>query len=152
MNLTVMSKDFKRGYSKSTFVEERRGGRGGGGVIEKRTKTNRGSGVLVLFWKKMLRFSKWSFIVIFQFFLLIIMAVWNIKQTIMKDYNVQSCQSWLTIAFASPHKITIMWFMLKIFIYNLLWLAEYQFKGVVKFNLSDLFFWVQFRRPWKRLN
>ena len=93
-----------------------------------------------------------KFIVILQFFLLIIMVVWNIKQTIMKDYNVQSCQSWLTIAFASPHKITIMWFMLKIFIYNLLWLAEYQFKGVVKFNLSDLFFWGQFWRSWKRLN
>ena len=30
--------------------------------------------------------------------------------------------------------------MLKIFFYNFLWLAEYQFKGVVKFNLSDLFF------------
>ena len=57
---------------------------------------------------------------------------------------------WLTIAFASPHKITI---MLKIFIYNpLLWLAEYQCKGVVKFNLSDLFFWGQFRRSRKRLN
>ena len=37
----------------------------------------------------MLRFSKWSFIVILQFFL-IIMAVWNIKQTIMKDCNFQS--------------------------------------------------------------
>ena len=48
---------------------------------------------------------------------------------------------WLTIAFASPHKITMMWVMLKIFIYNLLWLAEYQCKGVVKFNLSDLFYW-----------
>ena len=57
---------------------------------------------------------------------------------------------WLTIAFASPHKITI---MLKIFIYNpLLWLAEYQCKGVVKFNLSDLLIWGQFRRSWKRLN
>ena len=30
--------------------------------------------------------------------------------------------------------------MLKILIYNLLWLAKYQCKGVVKFNLSDLFF------------
>ena len=40
----------------------------------------------------MLRFSKWSFMVILQFFLLIIMTVWNIKQTIMKDYNIQSCQ------------------------------------------------------------
>ena len=47
---------------------------------------------------------------------------------------------WLTIAFASPHKITMMWVMLKIFIYNLLWLADYQCKGVVKFNLMNLFF------------
>ena len=66
------------------FVEE-----GRGGVIEKRTKTNRGMEVLarvyLRFFKKILRFSKSSFIVIFQFFLLIIMAVWNIKQTIMKD-------------------------------------------------------------------
>ena len=43
----------------------------------------------------MLRFSKWSFVVILQFFLLIIMSVQNIKQTITKDYNIQS---WLWIA------------------------------------------------------
>ena len=64
--------------------------------------------VRLLFKKKMLRFSKWSFIVILRFFLLIVMAVWNIKQTIMKDYNIQYCQwmacQWMT--FASPHKIT----------------------------------------------
>ena len=67
---------------------------GRGRVIEKQTKTNRGRwGVLAFaFLKKMLRFSKWSFIVILQFFLLLIMAVWNIKQAIMKDYNIQSCQ------------------------------------------------------------
>ena len=73
-------------------------GTGEGRVIEKRTKTNRGRGsnvcVRSLFLKKMLRFSKWSFIVILKFFLLIIMTVWNIKQTTMKDY-VQSCQ-WMT--------------------------------------------------------
>ena len=28
--------------------------------------------------------------------------------------------------------------MLKIFICNFFWLAEYQYKGVLKFNLSDL--------------
>ena len=39
------------------------------------------------------------------------------------------------------HTRSPMWVILKIVIYNLLWLAEYQFKGVVKFNLSDLFFW-----------
>ena len=50
------------------------------------------------------------------------------------------------------HTRSPMWVMLKIFIYNLLWLAEYQCKGVVKFNLSDLFIWGQFRRSWKRLN
>ena len=51
---------------------------------------------------------------------------------------------WLTIAFSSPHKITIMWVILKIFICNLLGLAEYQCKGVAKFNLSDLFSGVSF--------
>ena len=37
------------------------------------------------------------------------------------------------------HTRSPMWVMLKIFIYNLLRLAEYQLKGVVKFNLSDHF-------------
>ena len=50
------------------------------------------------------------------------------------------------------HTRSPMWVMLKIFIYNILWLAEYQSKGAVNFNLSDLFFWGQFRRSWKRLN
>ena len=49
------------------------------------------------------------------------------------------------------HTLSPVWVMLKIFIYNLLWLAEYQCKGVVKFSLSDLFFWGQFRRSWKRV-
>ena len=80
-----------RSHSKSTFVEERR-------VVGhwKANENEKGEGVLtcmsVCFFKKMLRFSKWSFITILQFFLLIIMAVWNIKQTIMKDYNIQSCK------------------------------------------------------------
>ena len=53
----------------------------GEGVIEKRTKTSKGEGGMVLacvrslFLKQMLTFSKLSFIVILQFFLLIIMAV-----------------------------------------------------------------------------
>ena len=35
------------------------------------------------------------------------MVVWNIKQTIMKDYNKFSpVNEWHAIAFASPHKIT----------------------------------------------
>ena len=50
------------------------------------------------------------------------------------------------------HTRSPMWVALKKFIYNLFWLAEYQCKGVVKFNLSDLFFWGQFRRSSKRLN
>ena len=50
------------------------------------------------------------------------------------------------------HLRSPMWVMLKRFIYNLLWLAEYQCKGVVKLNLTDLFFWGQFRRFWKWLN
>ena len=51
---------------------------------------------------------------------------------------------WRAIVFASPHKIT-MWVMLKVLIYDLLWLTEYHCKGVVKFNISDLFFRGQFR-------
>ena len=54
------------------------------------------------FLKKMLRFPKWSFIIIFQFFLLVIMAVWNIKQTTMKDYNTQSCQWMVCNCFRQP--------------------------------------------------
>ena len=55
-----------------------------------------------VFLKKMLRFPKWSFIIIFQFFLLVIMAVWNIKQTTMKDYNIQSCQWMVCNCFRQP--------------------------------------------------
>ena len=55
-------------------------------------------------------------------------------------------------SFLPAHTRSPMWVILKIVIYSLLWLVEYQFKGVVKFNLSDLFFWGQFRRSWKRLN
>ena len=80
------------------------------------------------------------------------MVVWNIKQTIMKDYDVQSCHWMVYDRFRQPTQDPIMWVMLKIFIYNLLWLAKYQCKGVVKFNFSDLFFWGQFRKSWKRLN
>ena len=80
--------------------------RGGEGIPEKRTKMIRGRGVLacvyVRFFKKMFRFSKWSFIVTLQFFLLIIMAVWNIKQIIMKDYNIQSCQWMACDRFRQP--------------------------------------------------
>ena len=50
------------------------------------------------------------------------------------------------------HTRSPIWVMLTILIYNLFSLAEYQCKGVVKFNLSNLFLWGQFRRSWKRLN
>ena len=54
----------------------------------------------------MLRFSKWSFIVILLFFLLIIMAARNIKQTIKKDYNIQSCQWMVCDHFRQPFLIS----------------------------------------------
>ena len=87
----------QRDHSENTFVEGKEGG-----SHWKANKNEQGEGegpnicVRSLFKKKMLRFSKWSFIVILQFFLLVIMAVWNIKQTIMKDYNIQSCQ-WMAL-------------------------------------------------------
>ena len=73
-------------------------------------------------------------------------VVWNIKQTIIIFIPVNE---W--IAFASTHKITNAGFVKNIYLQPLVvgWISI--FKGVVKFNLSDLFFWVQFRRPWKRL-
>ena len=71
----IIQKPDIRGHLKSTFIEE-----GRGRVIEKQTKMNRGrrgSSICVrsLFLKKMLRFSKWSFVFILQFFLLIIMKI-----------------------------------------------------------------------------
>ena len=80
-----MKKSLFRGHSKSTFVEEgRRGWRGWSLKSEQKRTGGGGPSMCVrsLFLKKMLRFSKWSLIVILQFFLLIIMAVWNIKQVI----------------------------------------------------------------------
>ena len=50
----------------------------------------------------MLRFSKWSSVVTLQLFLLIIITVWDIKQTIMKDYNIQSCQWMACDLFRQP--------------------------------------------------
>ena len=66
-----------------------------GVVIEKRTKMNRGRGVLAcvyvcVFWKNTEIF-KMKFYSYAPVLLLIIMALWNIKQTMMKDYNIQSC-------------------------------------------------------------
>ena len=58
------------------------------------------------------------------------------EQTIMKGVR----------SLSPAHARSAMWVLLKLFIYNLLWLAEYQCKGVAKFNLSDVFLWDQFRR------
>ena len=98
---------FKSNCFKGLIKKYVRWGGEGVGVIEKRTKTNRerrdpSMCVRSLFWKKVLRFSKWSFIVILQFFLLVIIAGWNIRQTIMKDYNIQSCQWMACDRFRQP--------------------------------------------------
>ena len=45
---------------------------------------------------------------------------------------------------SKAHTRSPTWVVLKKFIYNLLRLAEYQCKGVVKFTLSDLFSGVSF--------
>ena len=74
----------------------------------KANKNEQGEGVTACVYlcffqkKKMQRFSKWSFIVVLQFFLLIIMTVSNIKQTIMKGYNIQSCQWMACDRFRQP--------------------------------------------------
>ena len=109
-----------RNHWKSTFVEE-------GRVVGhwKANENEKGEGVLtcmsVCFFKKMLRFSKWSFITILQFFLLIIMAVWNIKQTIMKDYNIQSCQWIACNHFRRPFLLCTTFHSLLCFLHCFLW-------------------------------
>ena len=74
------------GHSKNMFVDE------GGALKREQKQMGRGCTSMYVcsyfFLKKMLGFWKWSFIIL-QFFLLIIMAVWN---TIMKDYNIWSYQ------------------------------------------------------------
>ena len=92
------------GHSKSTFVEEGRG-------HWKANKSKQGEGghnmcVRSDFFKKMVRFSKLSFIVILQFFLLIIMAAWNIKP-LWKIIIFSPVNEWRAIAFPSAHKITV---------------------------------------------
>ena len=54
------------------------------------------------------------------------------------------CHSYVLVC--HPY-VTRMWFY-----HEPLWLAKYQCKSSIKFNLSDFFFWGQFRRSWKRLN
>ena len=76
------------------------------GSLKSEQKRTRGGGskdeCTFTFLKNILRFSKWGFIVILQFFLLIIVAVKNIKQTIIKDYNTQSCQWMARDRFCQP--------------------------------------------------
>ena len=97
--------EHNRDHSKSTFIEEKREG-----SLKSEQNWTWGGGVLacvyVRFLKKMLRFSKWPFILILQFFLLTIMTVWNVKQTVMKDYNIQSCQSMACDHFRQPHNLS----------------------------------------------
>ena len=78
-----------RGHSKSTFVEGRWGG--DHWEADKNEQGNWGEGLefvyVHFFLKKMLRFLKWSFIVIDQLFRLIIMAAWNVKGTLMQIWK-----------------------------------------------------------------
>ena len=69
--------------------------RSGGGVIEKRTKTGLGGSYHVCtfaFLKKNAEIFKIKFYSYSPFFPLIIITVKIIKQIIMKDNNIQSCQ------------------------------------------------------------
>ena len=97
--------EHNRDRLKRTYIEEKREG-----SLESEQKWTWEGGVLacvyVRFFKKNLRFSKWPFILILQFFLLTIMTVWNVKQTVMKDYNIQSCQSMACDYFRQPHNLS----------------------------------------------
>ena len=99
-----------------------------------------GEGVLafvyVHFFKKNAEIFKVKFYSYSPFFLLIIMSVSNIKQTIKKNYNISPVNDWGAIAFTSPHKMTNVGYVKNIYLQPL----------VLTFNLSGLFFWVQFRR------
>ena len=123
--------------------------RRGRGVLEKRTKTNKGRGVLAcvyvrFFKKKMLRFSKWSFIVILQFFLLIIMVIWNIKRTIMKDCDIQFCQWMACDRFRQSTQDHNVGYVKNIYLQPLVvgWIS---IKGCGKVQYEQSFFWRQFR-------
>ena len=92
---------------KGSFKKYVRWGEGGGNHW-KANKSKQGQRavlafVYVHFLKKMLRFSKWSFVVILQFFLLIIMAIWNIKPS-WKIIIFSPVNEWQVIAFVS-HKV-----------------------------------------------
>ena len=109
IRVNIFTVNITRGYSKSTFIEE--SGEEGGvrRSLKSQEKRTGGGGsiacVYVLFLKKnaeisMTKFYSSSFIV----FLLIIMALWNIKQIIMKEYNIQSCQWMACNSFFQPKK------------------------------------------------
>ena len=79
-----------KGFIQKYFLKEGRGGHWKANKIEQR------EGVLacvyVGFFKKNAEIFKMKFHSYFPILLLIIMAVRNIRQTIMEDYNIQSCQ------------------------------------------------------------
>ena len=112
------------GHSKSKVRLFRRGG----GPLKREQKRTGGvfACVYVRFSKKkkMPRFSKWSFIVILQFILLIIMAIWNIKILKKPSWKilifspVNECRRLLSPA----HTRSLMWVMLKIFTTFFCWL------------------------------
>ena len=97
--------EHNRDHLKRTYIEEKREG-----SLEANKNEHGKEGswhvCTFVFLKKILRFSKWPFILILQFFLLTIMTVWNVKQTVMKDYNIQSCQSMACDHFRQPHNLS----------------------------------------------
>ena len=99
----------KFSYVAKGFIQKIRSSRRvGGGSHWKENKSEQGEGCprvcIGSLFKKICWVSKWSFIVILQFFLLTIIAGWNIKQTIMKGYNIQSYQ-WMALGrFRQPTK------------------------------------------------
>ena len=117
------------------FVEE-----GGSSLKSKQKGTgNRGPSTCVrsLFLEKMLRFSKWSFKVILQFFILIIMTVWNIKQTIMKFTPVNNDMRLLSPVLVTLHNF--LFFSLHCSLFSLCIFSKngYSFTGCRQCVLHD---------------
>ena len=92
-NIGVIQKvrSLKREEELSLKANKNEQGEGGGSSVCVRS----------LFFKKNAEI-KIKFLIILQFFLLIIMAVWNIKLNIMKDYIIQSCQWMACNRFRQP--------------------------------------------------
>ena len=112
LNMTTLKRLIKSQFylwyflaSKGSFKKYVHWG-GGGRDHWKANKNEQGEGAehecTFALLKNILRFLKWSFIVILQFFQLSIMAVRNIKQTTMKDYITQSCQWMVCNRFGQP--------------------------------------------------